>query len=610
MKKILLCLFLLSSLSAMAQTTPVKVTRNANHFVYASYGYGESIDTQYTRIEIYAGSDYTVTQGNALVEFQSRPWVYGPNNYIKGYSVEDIFVNEFTDTITYLTTIFDGDKREQYRTVSPFSRKDIKYDTTQVNGLTRYTCSINSNKLEFYVQPFETIWNWDRNTKGKATRALSPVPYYGRFPGLLVSFWRNGQCLMQLTKTEKVHSSKFWLDTRVPLISNRELSNLKRQKMVVTTRIFDSVQLCWCGKNDHIEGNYRMNTPFDSVLHYAGGTLALKRIQLPKLPAHYQTFLELHQRSNGDAYDRTGSVFVIPGAYIDLKPNFFDGINNHPDSLPLFIGHDGEHYQGIRPSLSHLRQYYHSSFIYEPPVELMRFFTPFGVGQFNDRVQIDGLDWEDEAYYKQEVTDLAQLLQGEVWIGVWIGNYDKGGHTVTLEIKSFPGDTDPTLPESDYSQPRALFNTCNVLEMAGQNYGKLFGTDSLKVQFDIYDTNAHYRLRYIATGHGGWDGGDEFNPKTHTILLDGKPVFTHTPWRSDCGRYREWNPVSGNFWNGMSSSDFSRSGWCPGTATQPVYFTLPKLSRGSHTITVAIPQGEPQAGSFSHWCISGVLIEE
>ena len=213
MKKILLCLFLLSSLSAMAQTTPVKVTRNANHFVYASYGYGESIDTQYTQIEIYAGSDYTVTQGNALVEFQSRPWVYGPNNYIKGYSVEDIFVNEFTDTITYLTTIFDGDKREQYRTVSPFSRKDIKYDTAQVNGLTRYTCFINSNKLEFYVQPFETIWNWDRNTKGKATRALSPVPYYGRFPGLLVSFWRNGQCLMQLTKTEKVHSSKFWLDS-------------------------------------------------------------------------------------------------------------------------------------------------------------------------------------------------------------------------------------------------------------------------------------------------------------------------------------------------------------------------------------------------------------
>ena len=112
-------------------------------------------------------------------------------------------------------------------------------------------------------------------------------------------------------------------------------------------------------------------------------------------------------------------------------------------------------------------------------------------------------------------------------------------------------------------------------------------------------------------------GGDEFNPKTHILLIDGKPAFTFTPWRSDCGRYREWNPVSGNFWNGMSSSDFSRSGWCPGTATQPVYFDLIDYFRrqrlnptGSHTLTVAIPQGEPQAGSFSHWCVSGVIVED
>ena len=390
--------------------------------------------------------------------------------------------------------------------------------------------------------------------------------------------------------------------------------------MVITTRVFDSVQLCWCGLNDHIDGNYRQNTPYDSVLHYAGGTLALKRIRLPQLPSHYQTFVELHQRSNGDAYDRTGSVFIIPGADVDLCPNFFDGINNHPDSLPLFIGRDGERYQGIRKGISHLQQYRISSFMYWPPVELMRFFTPFGVGQFNDRVQIDGLDWQDEAYYKQEVTDLAHLLQGEVWIGVWIGNYDRGGHIVTLDIKSYPGDQ--TLPEDNQTNsPRSysLFNTCNVLEMAGQNYGKLFATDSLTTEFSIWgsDTTRNIRLRYLATGHGGWGGGDEFNPKTHTILIDGKPAFTFTPWRSDCGRYREWNPVSGNFWNGMSSSDFSRSGWCPGTATQPVYFNISEYFRregipasGRHTLTVAIPQGEPQAGSFSHWCVSGVMLYE
>lgn len=627
-----LLLIVVATTAVYAQPKPFKVTKNANHFVYASYDYGEHIDTQYTQIEICGGSVYLVTEGDRLPgEYHPGGWSNGP--YIQGYSVEDIFVDESKDTVTYLTTIFSGPtsrltnpvsgltniNREHYRTVAPFSRTDIKFDTDQVNGLTRYTCSINSNKLEFYVQPFKTIWHGD-SKKGKQSRDLTPLPYYGRFPGLLVSFWRNGQCRMELVKTDQAHSSKFYIKHDAPLVTSRELNNIKRQKMVITTRVFDSVQLCWCGQNDHIEGDYRQNTPFDSVLHYAGGTLALKRIRLPKLPSHYQTFLELHQRSNGDAYDRTGSVFIIPGAGIDLCPNFFDGINNHPDSLPLFIGRDGERYQGIKLDVSPLQQYLISLFMYYPPVELVRFFTPFGVGQFNDRVQIDGLDWQDEAYYKQEVTDLANLLQGEVWIGIWIGNYDRGGHTVTLDIKSYPGERGIPADNKGYRyNALPLFNTCNVLEMAGQNYGKLFATDSLSTEFTLYDSDTAYsvRLRYIATGHGGWGGGDEFNPKTHTILIDGRPAFTYTPWRSDCGRYREWNPVSGNFWNGMSSSDFSRSGWCPGTATQPVYFNISEYFRregieptGRHTLTIAIPQGEPQAGSFSHWCVSGVLLYE
>ncbi len=618
MQKILVLILLMAAVVHLpAQTQPVKVSKNANHFVYATYDYGEHIDTQYTQIEIAGSWQYLVLSGDRLPGEYHRHAANAKGNYIKGYSVEDIFVNESTDSITYLTALFNGNSWDYYRTASPFSRSDIKFDTAQVNGLTRYTCSINSNTLEFYVQPFKTRWHGGPNTRSKESRSLTPVPYYGRFPGLLVSFWRNGQCRMQLVRTERAHSSKYYLDNRIPLVSNRELSNIKRRQMVVTTRVFDSVQLCWCGKNDHIEGDYRANTPFDSVLHYAGGTLALKRIRLPQLPSHYQTFLELHQRSTGDAYDRTGSIFVIPGAKNHLEPNFFDGINNHPDSLPTFIGRNGERYQGIRPGISTLRQYLISSFVYQPPVELMRFFTPFGVGQFNDRVQLDGLDWQDEAYYKQEVTDLAPLLQGEVWIGIWIGNYDRGGHTVTLDIKSYPGAPSAEVDSNASRYCSSLFNTCNVLEMAGQNYGRLFATDSLTTRFAIVDTSMSYRLRYIATGHGGWDGGDEFNPKTHTLLIDGKPAFTFTPWRTDCGRYREWNPVSGNFWNGLSSSDFSRSGWCPGTATQPVYFDLMEYFRregipakGQHTLTVAIPQGEPQAGSFSHWCVSGILLAD
>ena len=146
------------------------------------------------------------------------------------------------------------------------------------------------------------------------------------------------------------------------------------------------------------------------------------------------------------------------------------------------------------------------------------------------------------------------------------------------------------------------------MEMAGQHYGRMFKTDSLTVEFELPENVSNLRLRYISTGHGGWGGGDEFNPKENVIIIDGEKVFTHTPWRCDCATFREMNPVSGNFWNGQSSSDLSRSGWCPGTATQPVYFDLSFLKPGKHTITIAIPQGDDEGNSFNHWMVSGILL--
>ena len=290
---------------------------------------------------------------------------------------------------------------------------------------------------------------------------------------------------------------------------------------------------------------------------------------------------------------------------------FFDGINNHPDSLPIFTGRDGQRYQGIMVIDDHVP--INGTYplpTYLPATEWVRFFTPFGVGHFNERMKDFGIDWRKETFYRQEITDV--YWNGEVLIGAWIGNYDAGGHLLTMDIKSYPNEyTIPwrySVPSPDFIP---LFNTCNVLEMAGQNYGKLFGTDSLTVSFCIPANATKARLRYISTGHGGWGEGDEFVMKTNTILIDGKPAFTHTPWREDCGCYRDLNPVSGNFWNGLSSSDFSRSGWCPGTATQPVYFDMMPWADGKeHTLTVAIPQGKPVEGMFSHWAVSGTLVIE
>ena len=156
---------------------------------------------------------------------------------------------------------------------------------------------------------------------------------------------RNGLVQIELNAItkEKQKAKQIIPDNLGTRKSSREMSNLKRDRMVLTTHVFENEQICW-GK----EKPTLTDIPYDTTLHFAGGTLILKRIKLPKLPSHYQTFIELRQRSNGDAYDRTGSVFVIPGAGNKLKPTFLDAIIGHPDSLPITVGRDGEKFHSLR----------------------------------------------------------------------------------------------------------------------------------------------------------------------------------------------------------------------------------------------------------------------
>src|SRR5690606_14487586 len=167
--------------------------------------------------------------------------------------------------------------------------------------------------------------------------------------------------------------------------------------------------------------------------------------------------------------------------------------------------------------------------------------------------------------------------------------------------------------ESDKELKKVLpvFNTLNVMEMAGQEYGTMFDSEKgLWIEFELKEDWKNAQLRYTTTGHGGWENGDEFVKKKYSVYLDGELVFDLIPWREDCGSYRLYNPVSGNFSNGLSSSDYSRSNWCPGTVTNPYLIDLGDLKAGKHSIQVKIPQGKPEGGSFSSWNLSGVLMGE
>lgn len=508
-----------------------------------------------------------------VIEFQGK--------LIPGIATETTYVDYEKDSAYLCISFNDGDS---YYSSIPLKNNNVKFTeegTEMMNGYDckKYRTSINSNTIEVWMT--ESL-GYD------ATPSISR----GALKGVMIRQAINGNRILELKNINKERKLKHEiipsdLGTRV---SPNEIDKISKEKLIVKIPVFDKEQIHFA-EIDKFEGEI----PYDSVIHFAYGTLILKKINIDTLPEHYSIFIEVEEQSNGDAYDRSGSIFVIPTEReLSLKDALIDSIQ----LLHSYTDRRGITYRAIKIENDFL-----------PVVELMRFFTPFGVSHFNNRVTIDGLEWSDVAYYKQDVTELSKHLRGEVLIGAFIGNYDGGGHKLSLDIMAYPGSYSWDLTQNnDWTLP--LFNTCNVMEMAGQHYGRMFKTDSLTVDFEIPENIENLRLRYISTGHGGWGGGDEFNPKENTIIIDGEKMFVHTPWRCDCATYRELNPVSGNFWNGQSSSDLSRSGWCPGTATQPVYFDLSFMRPGKHTITIAIPQGDDEGSSFNHWMVSGILIGE
>ncbi len=437
---------------------------------------------------------------------------------------------------------------------------------------TKYVTTINSNKYE--------VWSTnDINVKG------TPQASVGITDGLVLRVVRNGYQIEEATSVKPLKKvDEFWPNSWGKVMERSDYQYAMNNSGVITVPVFDQERICFSGAKLP-EGNLEA----DKVYACGGGTIILKKVTMPVLDGDYGIFAEVVQYSEGDAYDRTGSVFVIPTG---KEQSFIDAIRKL-DSTPKFVS-DGNNYHGLI-----------STPTYDAPLELMRFFTGFGVRQFN-HVKVPGQEWVDSVLYKSQVTPLVSHLQGEVWIGAYIGNWDAKGHRVSLKLKYYPDDRRHVL--YNYKNAKPLFNTVNYLEQDGQPYPLYQLNDSLKVTFTLEKDIQNAQLLYTTTGHGGWGGGDEFIQKPNTIYLDGQRVISFIPWRDDCATYRNNNPCSGNYATGCSSSDLSRSNWCPGTVTNPMYVSLGNISAGTHTISVQIPQGAPEGGSNSYWCISGTLI--
>lgn len=451
---------------------------------------------------------------------------------------------------------------------------ELKNDTKKILG---YNCkkavtSINSNTLE--------VW-YTNDLKVKGSPSI-----LGQDLGLVLEITRNGNNTTKATEISKVKNfidESIFSNKKVTATDELSYKDLLWKSRFTTIPIFENETINF--SNDFKSA--------EKILRFAKGTVILKKVKYPAIAANSNVFVELTEQSAGDAYDRTGTVFIIPQ---NKEKSFFDALKNGAKTVPTFDNGNGKTYQGIVATDQ-----------YEPAVELMRFFTPFGIQQFNN-LKLKDKNWHDKVYYRQDISDFKQTLsEKEIWTGVFIGNYDKNGHKISLEITVHQDGLD--VFKNNKSIP--LFNTLNIMEMDGQNYSTLFDAPKgLTTSFTLTKDLKNAQLRYLTTGHGGWENGDEFLPKENKILVDGKQVFSFVPWRTDCGSYRLYNPASGNFANGLSSSDYSRSNWCPGTTTNPNYISLGDLKAGVHEIQILIPQGKNEGNSFSSWNVSGVLLGE
>ncbi|MES2544828.1 MAG: GLPGLI family protein [Bacteroidota bacterium] len=489
------------------------------------------------------------------------------------YPIEQTFIDFPHQTISQLAQLKDG---KSILTIDSLSLSKQQFEfTNETKKILGYTCRkaktiINSNTIELW-------YTTELGIKGGPS-------VLGQNLGLVLEVMRNGNFQILANKIELLKTVPEFLilsNTKKNAVDQLTYRDLLWKSRFINISVFKEEIINF---SDDSKSN-------DSILRFANGTIIVKKIKIPVISNGSQVFIDVTEQSNGDAYDRTGSVFLIP---TDKKISFLDGLQNGIKSLPIYENGNGKKYQGV----IHTEDYI-------PLLELMRFFTPFGVKQYNS-LQLKNKVWQDNAFYRQEISELSPALSNkEVWIGMNIGNYDKGGHKASLNLTIHPENEGKS--KSKWILP--LFNTNNVMEMGGQEYGTMFNNEKgLEMNFEIPEGLKNIKLRYITTGHGGWENGDEYLQKKNTIYLDGKEIFGFTPWRTDCGTYRLSNPASGNFNNGLSSSDESRSNWCPGTVTNAIWIDLGELSAGKHTIKIKIPQGEVEGTSFSSWNVSGVLI--
>lgn len=313
--------------------------------------------------------------------------------------------------------------------------------------------------------------------------------------------------------------------------------------------------------------------PAGQTLDHGRGLL--RTLSLPQFDREIRVTAQVTLRSAGDPWDKFGSLFLLPS--------------------------DGS-----------------------PPIELLRFITPFGAGHFSDHPKTASLrpvyipHWADSASWEADITHLAPLLRGDVTLGLHIDTWTAEGYTVSAALHFAPSPHACALPSD--AKVASLFN-CTPL-LPGDEAFTDFANGPITIPWTVSAPLSAAQLHLTTTGHGGHAEGDEFTPREHILRLDGREIDRWTPWRDDCAAFRRFNPSSGvwteeTIWKGdtiserIASSDYSRSGWCPGAAVAPRAVALGPVAAGPHTLSLEIVGAQPyREGEQNFWNVAVQAVME
>ncbi|WP_299075295.1 PNGase F N-terminal domain-containing protein [uncultured Paraglaciecola sp.] len=346
-----------------------------------------------------------------------------------------------------------------------------------------------------------------------------------------------------------------------------------------------------------------------TIIRLDAGRVLLKKVRLPRYAIQPKVKVSMTLKSNGDPWDKSGSLFVIPkskGAnLLDFEQGRF-GLKslNQP-------------YPAVKASAT-------AEFNYLPNVELLRFMTPFGVGFFNQHERTQDRKppyipaWKDEVSWTQDISQLLPLLEDEVYIGVYIDTWDNKGYRLSVKLDF--NESRYLQQEKRTTKVLPLVNT--VKYASDQRLFDGFAQGELTANFELPQGASNAILHYITTGHGGHASGDEFTKKENIISLDSEVLKRFIPWRDDCASFRRFNPSSGT-WKAkdvfldsssderIASSDLSRSNWCPGSDVTPQIIELGNIGSGEHQLSIAIPQAQvAKDNEHNYWMVSAYLTYE